>query len=132
MNKLVFLIVAFLVVPSFAGCLEPEDKRTIIKEATPFDFETPLPITTYYHFDGALNASEYYEMNGTSVLYGNNVPIFSHGTYYGIGTTTFEPTLGVTLQDNVYMTSWGTGSGGATAIIQCSNLVTMTNLSDYS
>ena len=89
MNKLVFLIVAFLVVPSFAGCLEPEDKRTIVKETTPFDFETPLPITTYYHFDGALNASEYYEMNGTSVLYGNNVPIFSHGTYYGIGTTSF-------------------------------------------
>ena len=132
MNKLVFLIVAFLVVPSFAGCLEPEDKRTIVKETTPFDFETPLPITTYYHFDGARNASEYYEMNGTSVLYGNNIPIYSYGTYYGIGTTTFEPTIGVTLQDNVYMTSWGTGSGGATAIIQCTNLVTMTNISDYN
>ena len=38
MNKLVFLIVAFLVMPSFAGCLEAEDKRTIIEEPGIFDF----------------------------------------------------------------------------------------------
>ena len=33
------------------------------------------------------------------------------GTYYGIGMTTFEPTIGVTSLDNLYMTSWGNGTG---------------------
>ena len=127
------IAVAFLFVfSSLAGCLGPDDNRTEISEPTPFDFDSPVPGTTFYHFDGARNATEFYEVNGTSVLYGNNIPIFSEGTYYGIGTTTFEPTIGVTQAGNVYMTSWGTGSGGATAIVQCTNMVAMTNLSDYS
>ncbi len=127
------VVVAFLFIfSSLAGCLNPDDNRGTLKEPTPFDFDSPTPATTFYHFDGARNATDFYEVNGTSVIYGNNIPIFSEGTYYGIGTTTFEPTIGVTQAGNVYMTSWGTGSGGATAIVQCTNMVTMTNLSDYS
>ncbi|GIS43256.1 MAG: hypothetical protein Ct9H90mP16_03260 [Candidatus Poseidoniales archaeon] len=41
-------------------------------------------------------------------------------------------TLGITSDDNLYMTSWGNGAAGSTAIVQCTGLIEMTNLSDYS
>ncbi|HJM81466.1 MAG TPA: hypothetical protein QF397_01775, partial [Candidatus Poseidoniia archaeon] len=99
MNRLHVIFVVLLVTPSLSGCLGPEDNRIQIEEPTPFDFASPVPGTTYYHFDGARNATEFYEINGTSVLYGNNIPIFSQGTYYSIGMSTFEPTVGVTSND---------------------------------
>ena len=43
MNKLLILIIAFLVTPSFSGCLEPEDKRTVIEEPGLFDFDIEIP-----------------------------------------------------------------------------------------
>ena len=48
-----------------------------------------------------------------------------------MGFSTFEPTIGITSQDNLYMTSWGNGDSGSTAIVRCSGLIGMTNLSDY-
>ena len=32
----------------------------------------------------------------------------------------------------ICMTSWGNGAAGSTAIMQCTGLIEMTNLSDYS
>ena len=96
---IVFGIVTILIatnINALVEIFEPEDNRIQIEEPTPFDFASPVPGTTYYHFDGARNAAEFYEINGTSVLYGNNIPIFSQGTYYSIGMSTFEPTVGVT------------------------------------
>ena len=132
MNRLHVIFVVLLVTPSLSGCLGPEDNRIQIEEPTPFDFASPVPGTTYYHFDGARNATEFYEINGTSVLYGNNIPIFSQGTYYSIGMSTFEPTVGVTSNDNLFMTSWGNGVAGSTAIVRCSGMIGMTNISEYS
>ena len=86
MQQKAIAVVFLFVFSSLAGCLGPEDNRTKKDEQTPFDFASPIPGTTFYHFDGARNATEFYEVNGTSVLYGNNIPIFSEGTYYGIGT----------------------------------------------
>ena len=37
MQRALVLIIAFLVTPSFSGCLEPEDKRTVIEEPGLFD-----------------------------------------------------------------------------------------------
>ena len=92
-----------------------------------------IPSTTFYHFANATPVNDTYNgIDISSLLIGNNTPIFTEGTYYGIGTTTFEPTIGVTKEGNLYMTSWGTGSGGATAIIKCTNMLTMTNASEYS
>ncbi|OIR10275.1 MAG: hypothetical protein BEU05_01875 [Marine Group III euryarchaeote CG-Bathy2] len=127
------IAVAFLLVfSSLAGCLNPDDNRTAPPGETPFDFGREIPTSTFYHFAGAENATEDWMQNGSSVLTGNNVPHFAQGTYYGIGMTTFEPTVGVTQAGNVYMTSWGNGANGATAIVQCINMVSMTNSSDYS
>ena len=66
------------------------------------------------------------------MLVGDNAPVCAIGTYYGIGMTTFEPTIGVTSLDNLYMTSWGNGPAGSTAIVRCSGLIGMSNVSEYS
>ena len=46
--------------------------------------------------------------------------------------STFEPTMGITSTGNLYMTSWGNGPSGSTAIVQCSGLVELQSLADYS
>lgn len=71
-------------------------------------------------------------MNNTSALVGNNIPYFSQGTYYATGYSTFEPTMGITSTDNIYFTSYGNGPQGSTAIVQCTNMIEMKNLSDFS
>ena len=54
MQKALVFLIAFLVTPSFSGCLEAEDKRTIIEEPGIFDFGRPQPITTWYHYAGGI------------------------------------------------------------------------------
>ena len=107
--------------PAFSGCLEAEDKRTIIEEPGIFDFGRDIPDTTWYHYSGGINALELSNTN----LSGANMPFWTQGSYYGIGVTTFEPTMGITSNDNLYMTSWGNGPAGSTAIIKCTGLIEM-------
>jgi len=106
-----------------------------IKESSPFDNLCPDGISnnTWYHYPGAVNAlSAPHIINGTSILQGENVPLCTKGTYYGIGFSTFEPTIGITSADNLYMTSWGNGPGGSTAIIRCTDMIEMVDVSSYS
>ena len=35
-------------------------------------------------------------MNNTSALGGENIPFYSTSSYYSIGMSTFEPTMGIT------------------------------------
>ena len=130
MNKLAFLIALFMLNISFSGCLEAEDKRIVIEEPGLFDFDKEIPETTWYHYGGGVNAigNESLSVN----LSGNNMPFWTQGSYYSIGMTTFEPTMGITSSDNLYMSSYGNGPAGSTAIVQCSGLIEMANLSDYS
>ena len=54
----------------------------------------------WYHFANAtdaVNASGVF--NGSDALVGDNIPLCTVGSYYGIGMTTFEPTIGITSQD---------------------------------
>ena len=88
--------------------------------------------TTWYHYENATDATKVSDLfDGTSILVGDNVPVCAVGTYYGIGMTTFEPTIGVTSLDNLYITSWGNGPAGSTAIVRCSGMVSMSNISEY-
>ena len=117
-----------------SGCFGEEEK-TAPSEPSPFDFDRDIPSTTWYHYSGgvnALNASAVQAANITANLTGDNAPYWATGSYYGIGMSTFEPTIGITSDDNLYMTSWGNGPLGSTAIVQCSGLIEMSNLSDYS
>ena len=108
----------------------------VVEDDEMFNFDDLCPQgianNTWYHYSNATDATKVSDVfNGTSVLVGNNAPVCAIGTYYGIGLTTFEPTIGVTSADNLYMTSWGNGDSGSTAIVRCSGLIGMTNVSDY-
>jgi hypothetical protein len=78
---------------------------------------------TWYHFPNAVNAWE----DSNFEFDGRNIPFDAKGTYYGIGMSTFEPTMGITQTDTMVMTSWGNGDLGSTAIISC-DLIGMTTL----
>ena len=105
-----------------AGCFGSDEESKIIVEEDPFfTFKEQLGNNTWYHYPGGINA-----MNNTSALGGNNIPFLSAGSYYGIGMSTFEPTMGITSTGNLYMASHGNGPAGSTAVVQCSGLTTMT------
>ena len=120
-------IVSLLIMASLGGCFGEE--KEVIEEIDLFGTlcsETGGSIsnTTWYHYGNATDATKVSDLfNGTSVLVGDNAPVCAVGTYYGIGMTTFEPTIGVTSLDNLYMTSWGNGPAGSTAIVRCLSLI---------
>ena len=96
---------------SLGGCFGEE--KEVIEEIDLFgslcsENGGSISNTTWYHYGNATDATKVSDLfNGTSVLVGDNAPVCAIGTYYGIGMTTFEPTIGVTSLDNLYMTSWG-------------------------
>ncbi len=127
-------ITILMLLSGLSGCFGNDEPNKEIAE-TPFSFDKEIPSTTWYHYAGgvdALNETAVSEANITANLTGFNTPFWANGSYYGIGATTFEPTMGITSDNNIYMTSWGNGPSGSTAIIQCSGLIAMESLSDYS
>ena len=117
-----------------SGCFGAEEKPAP-SEPSPFDFDREIPSTTWYHYAGgvnALNTSEVQAANITVNLTGDNTPYWTAGSYYGIGMSTFEPTMGITSDDNLYMTSYGNGVVGSTAIVQCSGLIEMVEVVQLS
>ena len=87
----------------------------------------PIDEHTWYHFPGAIDAVG----NETFVFSGRNVPFQAQGTYYGIGMSTFEPTMGITLTDTMVMSSYGNGPAGSTAVVSC-DLIGMHETLSYS
>jgi hypothetical protein len=47
-------VTLLFLLPTLAGCLEPEDNRTYLPELTLFDFDQPQPVTTWYHYPGTV------------------------------------------------------------------------------
>ena len=128
------MLVLVMISAPLGGCFGGEEVVGEEIEMFKFDDLCPQGIAnnTWYHYSNATDATKVSDVfNGTSVLVGNNAPSCARGTYYGIGLTTFEPTIGVTSNDNLYMTSWGNGELGSTAIVRCSGLIGMVNLSEY-
>ena len=120
-------LVFVVLMGSLSGCLSADSNA---KSGMGPSFTDPCESgesdTTWYHFANATPAE--------SVTWSANMssPICTVGTYYGIGMTTFEPTIGVTSSDNLYMSSYGNGPAGSTAIVQCSGLINMVSLEEYS
>ena len=121
---LMVLMMAFM---SLSGCFGEDEVEVVEQTSGFFEFQDMLDDRTWYHYPGGINA-----MNNTTALGGNNVPYYSTSSYYSIGMSTFEPTMGITSSGNLYITSWGNGNAGSTAIVQCSNMVEMTSITDYT
>jgi len=129
----VLILVMFLQV--FSGCFGKDAPNPLVEDKTPFDFEKPIAKNVWYHYSGAVdatNSAAISEANLTVNLSGDNIPVWTNGSYYSIGMTTFEPTIGITSSDNLFISSWGNGPAGSTAMVRCSGLIEMQNLNDYS
>ena len=110
---------------SFAGCFGEEESEVVVEASPVWDFERPE--LTWYHFPDAVDAWGNEEFG----FDGRNMPFEAMGTYYGIGISTFEPTMGITQSDMMMMSSYGNGPAGSTAIISC-DLIGMHDVLDYS
>ena len=55
--------------------------------------------------------------NDSLGLEGRNAPFHAMGTYYGIVMSTFEPTMGITESQTLFMSSYVNGPGGSTAVV---------------
>ncbi len=109
MRRATALLIVIMMTSSLAGCFGSEEEEIII-ESSPFDFEREIPSTTWYHYSGginALNKSALIEANITVNLTENNIPYWTQGSYYSIGMSTFEPTIGITSNDNQIASSLG-------------------------
>ena len=120
-----FFLALLMVSASLAGCFGEEEEEAAVAAPTVWDFDRPE--LTWYHFADAVDAwgDEEFEFGG------RNMPFEATGTYYGIGMSTFEPTMGITQTDTMVMTSWGNGPAGSTAIISC-DLIGMYDALSYT
>ena len=89
------LLTCIMATSTLAGCFGDEEETEIIVEKGVFDFE--ISNRTWYHFPGGIDA-----IGNSSNLSGNNVPFYSTSSYYGIGMSTFEPTMGITSTGNSF------------------------------
>jgi len=117
MKKVTAILVALIVMLGLPGFIylsffaSEDDDDEPEKEPIPFGFDEPIPDTTFYNFEGRVDAAKALS-NGTAELTGDNIAFWAEGTYYGIGTTTFEPTIGSTSSGALFMTSYhGLGTG---------------------
>ncbi|MBJ23521.1 MAG: hypothetical protein CMB64_02510 [Euryarchaeota archaeon] len=119
MRKLIALILVSMMMPSFSGCFSESETEEIILKNPFNEFQNEIPITTFYHFPNGtwINGTEDMYFNGSLVLEGNNSPFFAEGTYYSVGYTTFEPTLGITSSGAIFFTQFN-GLGEGTHIIR--------------
>ena len=104
----VLLILFILATQALSGCFGNDEPTPEPVDDSPFYFN--IGETTWYHYPGAINAKN--ASLGYENLTGNSTPYITVGTYYGIGTTTFEPTIGITSTGGIHFSSYGgTGSG---------------------
>ena len=118
-RAVVWLLVLMMFSAPLSGCFGEEEIEEFEENVFELLCLDGIANNTWYHYSNATDATKVSDtFNGTSVLVGDNIPACAFGTYYGIGMTTFEPTVGATTADNLYMTSWGNGDNGATAIVR--------------
>ena len=125
--KFAYAVSMLFILTSLTGCFGQSKPLSAGEELHDYwDIETNN--LTWYHFPGGIDVFG----NQSIEFSGRNIPMSAQGTYYGIGMSTFEPTMGITSDGNLYMTSWGNGPSGSTAIVQCSGLTELRDVNDYS
>ena len=119
------LLAALMVSMSLSGCFGEAEVEEEAVVSSVWTFERPE--LTWYHFPDAVDV-----WGDDSVdLSGRNMPYPAEGTYYSIGMSTFEPTMGITQSDTLFMSSYGNGPAGSTAVVAC-DLIGMTGTLDYT
>ena len=113
---------------SLSGCFGEDEASMSAQEPTPFD---SLPsTTTWYHYPGGINATN--ASIGFENLTGNSTPFPALGTHYGIGDTTFEPTIGVTSTGGIHYSSFGGAGSGTMVYSSMDQGQTWTNMGPFN
>lgn len=113
---------------SLSGCFGEDESVPAETEQTPLD--GLFSSTTFYHYPGAINASN--ASIGFENLTGNSTPYPATGTYFGIGDTTFEPTIGVTSTGGVHFSSFGGAGRGTMVFTSLDQGQTWTNMGPFN
>ena len=88
---------------SLSGCFGEAEVEEEAVVSSVWMFERPE--SHGYHFLTPLTQWG----DDTVDLSGRNMPYPAEGTYYSIGMSTFEPTMGITATDTLFMSSYGNG-----------------------
>ncbi len=118
--KAIFLCL-LMVLSSLSGCFGNEEISEEEIESDLWNFE--IGERTWYHFANATAVEDVADFK----YGGRNIPFEAEATYYGIGMTTFEPTMGITQTDTLVMSSYGNGPAGSNVVVSC-GLIGMTDL----
>ena len=102
------LLAALMISVSLSGCFGEAEVEEEAVVSSVWTFERPE--LTWYHFPDAVDVWG----DATVDLSGRNMPYPAEGTYYSIGMSTFEPTMGITATDTLFMSSYGNGPAGST------------------
>ena len=98
------LILLLMLSAMLSGCFGEAEEIVPETPYSPFSFAQGIPETTWYHYSGAVDATDSAAVIAANIsanLSGRNMPFYTEGSYYSIGMTTFEPTIGVTSIDNL-------------------------------
>ncbi|MBT6640643.1 MAG: hypothetical protein HOB47_03545, partial [Euryarchaeota archaeon] len=104
-----FLFALLMLSATVSGCFGNAEIEEEVVAYNPLD--ALITSTSWYHYPGAVNASNL--TIGFDNLTGNSTPYPVVGTYYGIGDTTFEPTIGVTSTGGIHYASFGGAGRGS-------------------
>ena len=127
-HALAILVLGLLLAQPLAGCFGDDEVEVKEEPYTPFGFE--YGNTTWYHYPGGINAHN--ASLGWDNLTGNNTPFPANATYFGIGDTTFEPTIGITSSGAIHFSSYG-GTGSGTMVITSTDQgLTWTNMGPFN
>ena len=101
----VILALLVLIMP-ISGCFGDEPVQSP-EPVGPFSTLGDIPETTWYHYSGGVNALDPVAVSDANIsdyLSGDNMPFLTVGSYYGIGMSTFEPTIGITSVSYTHLT----------------------------
>ena len=122
------LFTLLMISATLSGCFGNEEVEEVVEIDNPLD--GLFTSTSWYHYPGAVNASN--DTIGYDNLTGNSTPYPASGTYYGIGDTTFEPTIGVTSTGGIHYASFGGAGRGSMVYTSMDQGQTWTNMGPFS
>ncbi|MEJ6530047.1 MAG: hypothetical protein QNL81_00540, partial [Euryarchaeota archaeon] len=122
------LFTLLMISATLSGCFGNEEVEEVVEIDNPLD--GLFTSTSWYHYPGAVNASN--DTIGYDNLTGNSTPYPASGTYYGIGDTTFEPTIGVTSTGGIHYASFGGAGRGSMVYTSMDQGQTWTNMGPFN
>ena len=123
-----FLFALLMMSATVSGCFGNAEVEEEVVVYNPLD--ALITSTSWYHYAGGVNASNL--TIGFDNLTGNSTPYPVVGTYYGIGDTTFEPTIGVTSTGGIHYASFGGAGSGSMVFTSMDQGQTWENMGPFN